>query len=70
MTKDTQTSISQLLITKDKLEVNTILKQKFDERRIYSSEVIDLVISMLEKDLTIRPQATTLLSNHLFKSFQ
>ncbi|EFC41168.1 predicted protein [Naegleria gruberi] len=70
MTKDTQTSISQLLITKDKIEVNAILKQKFEECKIYSSNLIDLVISMLEKDLTIRPQAKTLLNNPLFKSFQ
>ncbi|EFC43550.1 protein kinase [Naegleria gruberi] len=66
ITKDTFTSISQLYVTKDQKEVSQLLKKKMEEPGQYSQYIIDLTLSMLEKDSAIRPQAQDILNNSVF----
>ncbi|EFC38984.1 predicted protein [Naegleria gruberi] len=68
MTKDITTSISELYGHRDEKEVVQMLRKTLVER--YSNEIIDLVLSMLEKDNLTRPQAQDVLSHSLLAEFK
>ena len=68
MTKDVVTSISELYGHKDQKEVVQVLRKTLGER--YSEQVIELVLSMLEKDNLTRPQAQDILSNPMLSEFK
>ena len=66
MTKDTFTSISQLYLGKDQNEVSKILNNKLQEDNQYSQRLTDLVLSMLTRDNSSRPQAQDILQDSYF----
>ncbi|KAG2374519.1 hypothetical protein C9374_010803 [Naegleria lovaniensis] len=61
MTKDTATSISHLLLTKEPSVSKQILKNKILEND-YSEELANIVLQMLEKESVTRPNAQDILS--------
>ncbi|EFC48149.1 predicted protein [Naegleria gruberi] len=66
MSKDTDTSISQLYMMKETETVKEFLKEKLTNAGKYSQDLIDLTISMLAKDYQSRPSAKAIL-DHLEK---
>ena len=61
MSKDTDTSISQLYMMKETETVKEFLKEKLTNAGKYSQDLIDLTISMLAKDYQSRPSAKAIL---------
>nr|CAG4715597.1 unnamed protein product [Naegleria fowleri] len=66
MTKDTFTSISNIYMAKEPAAVKEWLRTKLQEGQEYSPQLIDITLSMLEKDNLSRPQAQDILSNPYF----
>ena len=63
MTKDIQTSISQLYVMKDQGEVKKIIKENLSKCSVnYSPKLIETVIAMIDKDPMTRPQARDILT--------
>ncbi|KAG2391864.1 hypothetical protein C9374_013349 [Naegleria lovaniensis] len=66
MTKDTFTSISNIYMAKEPAAVKEWLRSKLQEGQEYSAQLIDITLSMLEKDNLSRPQAQDILNNPYF----
>ncbi|KAG2386004.1 hypothetical protein C9374_003153 [Naegleria lovaniensis] len=67
MTKDSSTSISHLLLSKDPESVRKLLLSKMKDGE-YSDELCDIVLKMLEKDSMTRPNAMDILGLPYFRN--
>ena len=68
MTKDSATSISHLLLSKDPQSVQQLLLSKMKEGGEYSDELCEIVLKMLEKDSLMRPNAQDILGLPYFRN--